>query len=342
MSGEGSIYKNGSREQIDELLSAYMDGELGARQVTEVERLIARDERVAERLEALSRCRELVGGLPPSEPPAELMAGVRASLERRHLLTSVEAVPVEDNRGRRSLFVRKVVSLAAMLALVAVLGGVIYNIVKPAEVERGGEFVARDEGVSVTVARSEDVAEPTDGRLALAEPRSNEYSLELELVSGNPKAVSSVVSKAIRGWREAREGQAGAGRQWTVYCSRGELKELMAEMEQVWDRLDESKLLVEGAEGTEPVTVKDVRPEQVVAIAEQQTSEQVLRVAKDYSVVNEMASAIPGRELVAATRGEQEIIRIPKPVLTSSERVGVREGGEPGAGEIRLRLVVSE
>ena len=65
---------------IEELLNGFIDGELTARQQTEVQRLISHDRQIAQRLRQLEKCKILVGSLPHVDAPAETFAQVKASL----------------------------------------------------------------------------------------------------------------------------------------------------------------------------------------------------------------------------------------------------------------------
>ena len=115
---------------IDELLNSFIDGELTARQRTEAQRLIAHDAQVAQRLRELQKCKTLVSSLPYVEAPAEMLEVVKTSLERRTLLGQ-QSSAFDQRAGARHLLVRKVLSAAAMIGLVAVLAAVIYTIVGP-------------------------------------------------------------------------------------------------------------------------------------------------------------------------------------------------------------------
>ena len=113
---------------IDELLNAFLDDELTRRQLAEVQRMLSHDRQVAQRLSELEKCRMLVNSLPIAEAPADILENVKASLETQ---TPLDTQPEysDQGRGARQLMMRKVLSAAAIVALVTVLGGVIYNIV---------------------------------------------------------------------------------------------------------------------------------------------------------------------------------------------------------------------
>ena len=114
----------------DELLCGYIDGELSLRQQTEVQRLAARDPEVSKRLRQLQQSKNLVSALPRAEAPGEMLEQIKLTLERRTLLD--ERPSTSGTRtGSWHLQVRRFLAAAAMIALVGVLGGVVYHIVAP-------------------------------------------------------------------------------------------------------------------------------------------------------------------------------------------------------------------
>ncbi len=115
---------------LDELLSSFMDGELSPRQRTEVQRLAAHDPQVARRLQQLQNCRTLYTALPVAKAPGDLLEQVKASLERQTLLQR-QPVAGRHSLGAWHLAFRRFVAAAAMIALMGVLGVVVYEIVSP-------------------------------------------------------------------------------------------------------------------------------------------------------------------------------------------------------------------
>ena len=127
---------------IEELLNSFIDGELTQREANEVERLIADDARIAQRLRELQKSKMLVGSLPRAEAPAEMAEQIKASLERR-TLPAQQLQHLDELAGVKQLLVRKILAAAAMIVLVAVLGAVIYTIVAPESVPPAAGFRGR-------------------------------------------------------------------------------------------------------------------------------------------------------------------------------------------------------
>ena len=116
--------------KIDELLCSLVDGELPARQQTELQRLAARDPEIGRRLRQLQNCRALMSALPRSEAPAEMFEQIKVAVERKTLLEEQPASGA-SMAGVIHLIARRLMAAAAMIALLGVLGYVVYQIVAP-------------------------------------------------------------------------------------------------------------------------------------------------------------------------------------------------------------------
>ena len=108
---------------IDELLNSLIDGELTARQETEVRRLIDNDPQIAQRLQQLQKCRMLMSSLPAVEAPAQISDHIKVMLEAR--AQRDEQTPIQKDRaGTRNLLPQRILAVAAMIGLVVVLTAV--------------------------------------------------------------------------------------------------------------------------------------------------------------------------------------------------------------------------
>ncbi|MFQ5590736.1 MAG: zf-HC2 domain-containing protein [Phycisphaerae bacterium] len=108
------------RDELGELLSAYIDGELPAAEAIRVERLLEQDESARRLMQELRQTATLVASLPRHDAPNSIAEDVRARIERSELLGDPDSLPIAAKR--RQLGVPGVAAMAAMLALV-VLGG---------------------------------------------------------------------------------------------------------------------------------------------------------------------------------------------------------------------------
>jgi anti-sigma factor RsiW len=332
---------------IDELLNGFIDGELTARQQTEVQRLIAHDSQIAERLRQLQKCKMLVGSLPFAEAPAEMSEQIRYSLERRTLLGQ-QVARVDEREGARHLLVRKVVAAAAMIGLIAVLGGVIYTIVvpkavtdKPVAIEGWERPVRKVEAEKLTPAieTSAERAIAQAGLVAIG------FNGRLELKTSALSAVDAFINRAIEDnglLGKVSPKTEGDKSVYALSCSRQGLSLLLADLGNIWSRFDSATLFVETEHFGEQVVVDAVAAEQIVEIVNQDSLERRIEVAKDFAVLNKMGELLPGKEILTAIDySRPDLISIPKPVLTSSEKTIKKPASqEEDKEEVRVTIVV--
>ncbi len=104
-----------NREQLGELLSAYLDGELVASEKALVERTLQRDPEARQTFEELRRTVRAVQSLPRHSAPSSVAEAVRVQLERQELV----GLPGESrSRTSRVWRATRWLSAAAMIALV--------------------------------------------------------------------------------------------------------------------------------------------------------------------------------------------------------------------------------
>jgi anti-sigma factor RsiW len=107
-------------DQLGEMLSAYLDGELDAAQRAQVEGVLRDDESARRMLADLRRTSQAVAALPRHSAPASIAADIHAALERSALLGEVPHHRPHAHRARAPWSAR--LSMAAMIAIV-VAGG---------------------------------------------------------------------------------------------------------------------------------------------------------------------------------------------------------------------------
>ena len=323
-------------ERIDELLNGFIDDELAVRQRTELERLIAHDVKIERRLAQLKKCRALVGSLPCAEAPPQILEGVKASLAGT-LTAKPEEVPAYNQRsGRIHLLGRRMLSAAAMIALVGILAGVIYTIVAP-ETAVDQPTIVADRQPPADTRMLEPVS---DTSAALA------FSGKLELKTNDLAAVGAIINRAIEendlsdSIGDVREANR---RIHYVRCSREGLNSLLADLEDVWPRLDSATMSIDTELFDTQVAVDAVTTEQIGRIVDQDSSEKRIELAKDFDLLNSMAERLPGGEIVAAIEGEgPNLMTIPRPMITGGELTNAKSANETEEEKtIRLTIVLS-
>jgi hypothetical protein len=281
---------------IDELLCSFIDGELPLRQQTEIQRLMARDPDVARRLRQLQNTKTLVGALPRAEAPVEMLDQIKFTLERRSLLDERPAA-VRATAGRRHLLVRKLVAAAAMIALLGVLGLVVYQIVAPVP-PAGSPVALGGGGGATTVPASTGRVIPTDGGV----------TGRLEIRTAALVQTEASIQQAVEDYGLSAVLEPEAGSRSKVYRlsgSRENMRRLVASLGGLWKKIEAATLHVgRPGEFTDPVAVADVTAEQTIAILDQDTTEASLLMARRCAVENSM----PGREIVKAINQDLESV----------------------------------
>jgi len=335
---------------IDELLNSFLDGEATERERTEVERLIAHDPEIAKRMGELEKCRMLVSSLPYAEAPAKIVEEVKASVGNMPVRT-LEAEAFEQREGARHLLIRQVVSVAAMVALVAVLGVVIYTILGP---EGSSEQPMAADDLKLPAKKIEVEPEGAAQRLMAKAEKPTEglerflkgFSGRLELKTRTLIAADTSVNRAIEDSGLARyvvSRRDGGQRVYTVAGSREAVNLLLSDLANIWERFDSTRLLVATGQADEGVVVDNVKTEQIAEIIKQDSPEGRIRVAKDIAAFNRIGEQLPGKEIFAAISYESgDLLTIPKPVLTSSEKpITKPASGAEAEQKVLLTIVVA-
>ena len=321
---------------LDELLNSFIDGELAPRQHTEVQRLVAHDEKVAQRLDELQQCKTLLSSLPVVEAPPQILENVKASLARRTLLGE-EPSAFDEQIGARHLLGRKVFAAAAMFGLVAILAAVVYSIVAPTVPQE--PIAAEQRNMPTTI----DLAEPAPV-IVVAAP----FSGRLELQTNGLPAVVGFINRAIEENIPSDEwiasDQSEIREPHALTCSSESFNLLLAQLEDIWDKLDSATLFVDTEVFSRKVVVEAVTAEQIAGIVNQDDSTRRIEVARDFAVLNNIAEHLPGREILTAIDNTTvSLISPPKPVITSNDKSTTKVASRTGADKnIHLTITVTD
>jgi hypothetical protein len=321
---------------LDELLSSFMDGQLSPRQRTEVQRLAAHDPEVARRLRQLQNCRTLYSSLPAAKAPSDLLEQIKTSLERHTLLQDPPSV-----RGRTfgavQLAFRRLVSVAAVIALVGVLGVVVYQIVSP--IPQGGvgsrmanDSPARVQPSSTTVTPLMVADDGFTGRLELRTAKLAQVDTFLGRTIENNGLSCRVESTVL-----------GNQRVYRIAGSRESVNRLVASLSGVWQNFDNATMQVNRPENSVPVVIEAVTPEQTAGIVAQNSTNASVQTAANYALMNHMARNMPGKEiqpLIQTDSGSQfAMINIPQPRETGPDNA-TRAAQAPTQGKAQVNLTI--
>jgi hypothetical protein len=313
-------------QNIDELLSSFIDGELTDSQRADVERLIAYNPQVAQRLRQFQKIKMMVSSLPHVKSPREMVERIKASLAAE-ALSAEQPIYLDKRKGIRQLMLRRVVAVAAMIALVAVLGGVIYSILVPE---------TASERATMTASNVKSLSDETAAVI---------FSGRLELKAGALPAVDAFINRAIEDnglSNYVTKTVQPSNRVYSLNCSRGDLNSLLADLQGIWQRFGSATLYVDTERFNAPVVVNAVTAEQTAEIVNQDNPERSIEVAKDFAVLNNMAELMPGRQISAAIDNKGvDLIQIPKPVLTGGDRKKTEKTVTPESKrDVSLTIVV--
>ncbi len=309
---------------IDELLNSFLDGELPSREHTELQRMLSHDRHLAERLRELRQCKMLLGSLPSAEAPPGMAERIKASL-RTTAPSAATPEGFDRRKGARHLLARRVLANAAMIALIAVLGAVIYTIVSPPATETDKRIAAETQ---VPPAEKIGPAEPAAGPVVavehiekpVAEPVvAMEFNGTLEVRTAARGQADAFISDAIEDNGLSQYASLESFPDRTVYtlnCSRKALNSLLVDLQGIWTEFDSTALYLETDRTGGQVVVNAVNAAQLARIAGQESLEKRIRIAKDFAVWNNIAELLPGKELLllaAEEREKPDLITIPGP-----------------------------
>ncbi len=318
---------------IDELLNGFIDGQLTPRQLTEMQRLITHDVEIVERLHQLQRCKMLLSSLPSAEAPAELAAEIKATLESKTLLADPTETQTQRH-GTTHLLLRHIVTAAAMIALAAVLGGVIYSIVAPAGKPHNSAPVALNNlpDVKIEPAKVPPVAMTKVDHATLQPIPATGFNARLELTTDNIATVDALIKKAVASARLEEKFTATSQAEKNIYnftCGARDLERVLANLQNTWKDFSDATLFVTNSPGEKPIVIDSITPVQIAQIGNQTTADKRFELVKSFIAANSLQHT-PARGI------EPALLPIPKPVLTSPERPS-----ENIKENIRLTIVIA-
>lgn len=289
------------KPDMNEMLNAYMDGELDARQTVEFERLLENSSELRGQLRGLRNLRSLVQNIPIAEVPVELSQQVRSTLERKALFGEGPAGARSDKP--MGLLLQKIRAVAAVLALGAVLTFLVYSIVAP--VDSGPELHGVNGGLGpVKVSQG-----PMRGRLELAcAAISPVDSFLMRSVQYND--LSSCVQQ---------EDLAGQ-RLYYVSCHREDIKHLLSDLNTVWHQFNEKDFYVHSGKLGEMIRVGNASVSQIASLINEQELRKRIEHAKLESVRNSMRNVTESGSVMASLEDQMAFsVMPPRPMFTSSE-----------------------
>lgn len=300
------------KPEIDELLSAYLDGQLSDRQHTEVKRLLRNDKDVAERLNQLGQQKQLLGAMPIETAPVGMMDAIQASLERQYILQRYPQAG-RSAAGARQLFTRRLLTAAAMLIIPAgILALVVYMIMSPAtpttptaKVEDPGPILTANLPKQGLVPR--DVVE----KGPVADTTFSPVSFTLILKTSEPILVDSLLKKAIFNHSLFN---ATVPNLWsyTITTPPNSLIDLMQDLRAAWPKCEGTELVAFGRTVHSRVEVDRITPDQMVQLLQQPNAVSALAMAKNFSGFNAVVAGVPSYGMTRTAAYEEWFVENPE------------------------------
>ncbi len=323
---------------IDELLCSFVDGELPPRQQAELQRLATRDPEVGRRLRQLQNCRTLVSALPRAEAPGEMLEQVKLAVERKMLLAEQPASGV-STAGVIHLMTRRFLAAAAMIALLGVLGFVVYQIVAPVP----------DTSVrSVAYIDKPSPTRPTQPAVTPIVVADSGLSGRLEIRTDTIAQADAVLKQAVEqnGLSALVASDDAAGvKTYKLVSSRQGVSRLITSLQSVWQSFNGVTLQIEEpGQFAALVAVDGVTPEQAASIVASKNTAASMEAARNYAVINTMAQRTPGRDVLAMVGNNaasvRDLVTIDEKVLIAGPEADKTPAPSQGEPNVSLTIVL--
>jgi cytochrome P450 len=177
---------------------------------------------------------------------------------------------------------------------------------------------------------------------------SSGFSGRLELKTSSLNAVDAFIKSAIddNGMSaEISPERRQSRRIYSLSCSREGLNALLADLDDIWSKLDSATLFVNTEVFGVQTVVDAVTTKQISEIAGQNNSELRTELAKDFAVLNNIAEHLPDKEIrVAIEAGKSDLAeqwRVSKPLLTERQKsVKKPEDQVQEKQDVRLTIIL--
>ena len=308
-----------NKEYIEELLSNYIDNEIGDRERNEVKRLIAHDVEIKRKFERLRKIKVLLNLAPASQAPDHILENVKAQIERQILLGGY---PQQKHAiaGHKTLIVRRILTAAAILVLVAALAWVIVDIVVPRS-ESAAPVAVNGLKAGKEVLYEKPVFDdvPAKKVIASGETPNRPFNVRLEFTTAKVGAMDAFISKMILNSKmldlvTSIDRQANSIR-YSISCSRDGAAELLAQMTSAWNQCENVRLSVAGKTVDSFVTIDNISMTQAMDIFSIDQPQKRSRIIRDLAVLNQITRPDEYQKSFAP---DLSLLRPSMPVLTTA------------------------
>lgn len=299
------------KPEIEELLNALVDEDASDRQKTEFKRLLQHEPALADQFAALRLQKQLLNALPIEPAPKSLLADVKTALERNLILGDYR----ESSRtmmGAGNLFLRRVLTIAAMLLLpLGLLGVVVFEILKPPS-EAPSYIPARQ-----TLA--DEKAAPSQSPVPA--PQTPPFEGFLVFETNQPMAVGNFIEKKVFDIGMIRfmvPNRIDDTMTYQITAPAEKIVELVNALQPLWLRCEQITLRVQNSERNQTIEIPNVQPEQISTLAQEDSPELLSRLAVRYASANlKKDDSYAGRPAGADTQpSDSAYPELSQPILT--------------------------
>ena len=274
-------------KDIDELLSCYIDGELSDRGRTEVKRLLQHDKDIAAKLGELQKQKQLLNCLPVSPAPEGLLQSINVSLNTKPAADRY-FIDADHLVGARHLFLRRVLTAAAMFVLLGALVLVVFSVIMPGAASRQGVAIA-PAGSSLDQGPATEAVVASAPATQEAIPDSYPFRAALELTTYDSIAINGFIAKAI--YNNGLVDNTIPKRQPTsstyhITCTTDQIVTLVGDLEAVWDKCHRASLTVYDEAAVADIMIDNVTSAQAINVFAQDKSDDRIEMAKNFADFN--------------------------------------------------------
>lgn len=283
------------RQDREELLGSFVDGELSQRQAGEVERLAEQEEAVCQRINELKNLKGLLAALPRFEAPPGLNDALKAQLSRHANFDHENAAPVNAPRRRYALLGR-IRAVAAIVVIVIALSALIHSTWKPSD---QGLPPAGTLEVSPMVPAGQADSEGLVARL----------ELEVAFFS----TVDTIMNRAIEynGLSPYTDKKVeGRTKVYHIRSSRQALIAFLEDFSPAWSKVERASLRLTPEDFGDPLVLESLSADQMQQIFQRESAGQSMELARRLA---DRLEEFPHEPLDLAAA------RVPNPMLTSRD-----------------------
>ncbi|MHC4254072.1 MAG: hypothetical protein ACYSUL_00460 [Planctomycetota bacterium] len=264
----------------------------------------------------------MLNALPQMQAPPNMLRDIKLRLEEKTILEEpAPLIPQKKTDGAASLFYRRLLKVAAMIALLAVLTGVIYTLVAPSDTTQK-TFVDRPWQQPVQIAQ-DSPEEITESAIVEEIPVKETFDGKIILTTENLLALDAFMNRTIIEMGLVTNTQLDSEKNRSVFdinCGQDELEKLMVQLGTVWKKCDTKTLQLYTQQFPDQITVQNVNPQQIIQLANLNSVDEQIKVSQEFRTLNDIKASLPGQKIFASLEiQEQFSFNIPKPVLTSAQ-----------------------